>query len=110
MIPHIFGFFPYTACWVVYFSSFITSLQDAQKENEDLYDDIPDFVIPAVAGTFLWFSLFVLPQWRWQYVSPGAHRRRSTMPQTIADTRVPFIQTTTGRPRWCTAPSRWAAS
>ncbi|MGZ0213668.1 MAG: hypothetical protein ACKVI4_14445 [Actinomycetales bacterium] len=81
MIPHIFGFFPYTACWVVYFSSFITSLQDAQKENEDLYDDIPDFVIPAIAGTFLWFSLFVLPQWRWQYLSPDHYWKARSLRQ-----------------------------
>lgn len=72
MLPHTVGWFPYVACWVVYFSSFISSLEDVRQENESLYDRIPDFVPWAVGGTALWFTSFTFVQWRYQYISPGA--------------------------------------
>jgi len=70
MIPHTVGWFPYSAAWIVYASEFLNSLSDLKKEDEDLYDTIPVWVPYAVFGTFVFFTLFTLPQWRYQYVSP----------------------------------------
>ena len=109
MIPHIIGWFPYTATWVVYFSSFIKSLEDIRQENEALYDRIPDFVIPAVGATFLWFTLFTVPQWRYQYVSGPLSPSNACIANAYATLhRSP--RTTIGRQSCGTAFCRWGAS
>tara|TARA_B100001540_G_scaffold163996_1_gene144993 strand:- start:1264 stop:1812 length:549 start_codon:yes stop_codon:yes gene_type:complete len=55
MLPHVLGFFPYITCWVLIVNNFIQQINDLP---EDLRDRIPDFVIPAVAGSIAIFSCF----------------------------------------------------
>ena len=62
MFPHVLGFFPYITCWVVVLNYFIASLEDTRKEDQDLWEQIPDFVQPAVFGTMLIFSSFTFVQ------------------------------------------------
>jgi len=70
MIPHFVGWFPYVACWVVYFTSFFSALEDLRRRDEDLWERVPDFVPYAIIGTGIWFTSFTFVQWRYQYVSP----------------------------------------
>lgn len=55
MLPHVLGFFPYITAWVLIVNNFVEQLNDLP---EDLRDRIPDFVIPAVAGSIAIFSSF----------------------------------------------------
>ena len=73
MIPHTLGWLPYMSVWIVYANEFLTSLNDLKKEDEDLYDSIPTWVPYAVFGTFVFFTLFTLPQWRYQSVRHFDH-------------------------------------
>lgn len=68
LIPHWIGWVPYTVCWAVYFTSFITSLNDLRLEDEALFDRVPDFVPWAVGATAVWFTSFAFVQWRYQWV------------------------------------------
>jgi len=70
MIPHFVGWFPYVACWVVYFTTFFSALEDLRRRDEDLWERVPDFVPYAIIGTGIWFTSFTFVQWRYQYVSP----------------------------------------
>ena len=47
-------------------------LDDLRREDEALFDRVPDFVPWAVLGTFVTFTTFTFPQWYYQYVTPGA--------------------------------------
>ena len=40
LIPHWIGWVPYTVCWAVHFTSFITSLNDLRLEDEALFDRV----------------------------------------------------------------------
>jgi hypothetical protein len=70
MIPHFVGWFPYVAVWVVYFNHFGSQLSDLRREDEALFERVPDFVPYAVGGTAIFFTSFTFVQWRYQYISP----------------------------------------
>ena len=61
--PH-FLLLRYSICWVVYFKHFDTQLHDLKKEDEDLYDRIPEFVPVAIRFTFAFFTSFAVVQVR----------------------------------------------
>lgn len=63
MFPHVLGFFPYITIWVILIQHFLDSLNDVRKENEALWELIPDFVVPAVFGTLVIFSSFTFVQY-----------------------------------------------
>ena len=92
LIPHFVGWFPYVAAWTVYFNHFLTQLNDLRKEDEALFERVPDFVPYAVGGTCIFFTSFTFVQWRYQYISPDfckSHARAPTQhPHT--DTHAPF--------------------
>lgn len=62
MIPHFIGWWPYTAAWVVFFNFFLAQLNDLRREDEALFERIPDFVPYAVGGTCLFFTSFTFVQ------------------------------------------------
>lgn len=83
MFPHVLGFFPYITCWVVVLNYFIASLEDTRKENQDLWDQVPDFVVPAVFGTMAIFTSFTFVQC---VVTPRLDRRDRRDPVSITPT------------------------
>jgi len=62
MLPHVLGISPYLAAWTIMLRSFTDSLNDVKVENASVWDKIPDFVVPAVFGTFVIFSTFTFVQ------------------------------------------------
>jgi hypothetical protein len=58
LTPHFAGWVPYVACWYVYFATFINGLNDLRREDEALFDRVPDFVPWAVGATAVWFTSF----------------------------------------------------
>ena len=64
LIPHFLGWIPYSIVWYSYFLHFANQLSDLKLENESLFDTIPDFVVPAVGATFVWFTTFSFVQIR----------------------------------------------
>jgi hypothetical protein len=61
MLPHFVGWVPYAAAWGIIFNGFFRQLADA---SPDMRNRIPSFVIPAVIGTAVIFSLFAFVQMR----------------------------------------------
>lgn len=77
MAPHVVGWFPYVACWVVYFNFFLDNLNDLKIQDEELFDRVPDFVPWAVGATALWFTSFTFVQ-----VSTVFSTTLTTVPRT----------------------------
>ena len=73
MLPHIYGFIPYTFCWVVYFTYFYTSIDDAAEHDPSVRDRIPDWVPIAIISTVAVFTSFTFVQWRYQRISPDRY-------------------------------------
>jgi hypothetical protein len=73
MLPHVVGIFTYAFAWVPILWHFFQQLDDLRLEDEDLFENVPDFVPWAVLGTFVTFSTFTFPQWYFQYVSPDLY-------------------------------------
>jgi hypothetical protein len=73
MLPHVIGIFTYLFAWVPILNHFFQQLEDLRREDEDLFERVPDFVPWAVLGSFLIFTTFTFVQWRYQFISPGAH-------------------------------------
>lgn len=73
MLPHVVGIFTYAFAWVPILWHFFRQLDDLRREDEDLFERVPDFVPWAVLGTFVTFSTFTFPQWYFQYVSPDLY-------------------------------------
>jgi hypothetical protein len=73
MLPHVVGIFTYAFAWVPILWHFFQQLDDLRREDEDLFENVPDFVPWAVLGTFVTFSTFTFPQWYFQYASPDLY-------------------------------------
>jgi len=72
MAPHFIGYFPYITAWFITLSSFFRQIWDLPQ---DLQDRIPWFVVPAIGGTCIIFSLFSFVQIRYQWTSPKHYWR-----------------------------------
>jgi hypothetical protein len=51
MFPHFLGIFPYVTAWYILIKHFLDSIEDLRVEDEETYELMPDFVVPAVFGT-----------------------------------------------------------
>ena len=79
MTPHLLGFVPYTAVWYTFFLNFSTQLEDLKREDQALFDSIPDFVPVIIAGSVLIFSSFTFVQLRWQWLGPDEYWKTELM-------------------------------
>ena len=75
LIPHFVGWVPYVAVWTLYFYHFSTTLSDLRRDDEDIFDRVPDFVPWAVGATCIWFTSFAFVQLRYQWLSPDYYYR-----------------------------------
>ena len=68
MIPHVIGWFPMTAAWVI----IVVHLEWARHDLAKLSDiSIPSWVDGVIYGTVLIFWSFTFPQIIFQYLPPG---------------------------------------
>jgi len=68
MVPHVIGWFPMTAAWVM----IINALEVARRDLEDVSDQvIPDWVYGAIWGTVVIFWSFTVVQILFQFYAPG---------------------------------------
>lgn len=72
LLPHFVGWVPYLAAWFMVLSPFLRQIFDLPEE---LRNRIPGFVVPAVTGTFMIFSLFSFVQLRYQWTAPKHYWR-----------------------------------
>ena len=70
MLPHVCGIFPYVGMWVIIINSFMQQLNDVRIEHEDLYARMPSWIVVAVVGSAIIFSLFTVPQVYYQWLPP----------------------------------------
>jgi len=73
MLPHLCGIFPFVAAWVIVANHLSETIGDLCV---GIQEAIPDFVIPALAGSITIFSSFTLIQIRYQF-SPPIHYWRT---------------------------------
>ena len=68
MVPHVIGWFPMTAAWVL----IINALEMARRDLEDVSDQrIPEWVYGAIWGTVVIFWSFTVVQILFQFYAPG---------------------------------------
>lgn len=67
MMPHFCGYVPYLTCWWIVLSNFFRQIYDLPVDTRER---IPNFVIPAISGTFMIFSCFSFVQMRYQWLAP----------------------------------------
>lgn len=67
MTPHVAGFFPFIAAWVVIVNAFFESIDDL---CQNLKDRIPVFVVPVIFGSVGVFSCFTVVQIVFQWRPP----------------------------------------
>jgi hypothetical protein len=70
MTPHVLGFFPYLSAWALILYGFLQALDDIRERDKALFDRMPAFVYAIVFGSFALFSLFTIPQIRYQWLAP----------------------------------------
>ena len=58
MLPHVIGIFTYLFAWVIILNHFFQQLDDLRREDEELFERVPDFVPWAVLGSFVIFTTF----------------------------------------------------
>ena len=59
MLPHVIGIFTYLFAWVIILNHFFQQLEDLRREDEELFERVPDFVPWAVLGSFVIFTTFI---------------------------------------------------
>ena len=68
MVPHILGWFPYSAAWFAFGWFFGQTLDDAEERFGEVGDAVPAWLYSAISTLFLTFSSFavtqVVVQWR----------------------------------------------
>ena len=68
MVPHILGWFPISAAWVMIINALETARHDLADVSEE---EIPSWVLGAIYGTFVIFWSFTVVQILFQWYSPG---------------------------------------
>lgn len=68
MVPHILGWFPISAAWVMIINALETARHDLADVSEE---EIPPWVLGAIYGTLVIFWSFTVIQILFQWYSPG---------------------------------------
>ena len=75
MLPHVIGIFSYISAWAMILYGFTQSLDDVREHDKELYERMPKFVYAIVYGSFAIFTLFTIPQIRYQWIAPKYYYR-----------------------------------
>ena len=70
MLPHVIGIFSYMSSWAMILYSFNQNLDDTREHDRETYERMPKWVFAIIYGSFAIFTLFTIPQIRYQWLAP----------------------------------------